>query len=136
MKLLQEFKAFAFKGNMIELAVAVVIGTAFGAVISSLVKNVIMPALSYVMPAQAGYTAWKIGRIEIGVFIGEVINFLVIAVAIFLCIVQVLGMIKRMTSGPEPTAPVTKECPLCLSVIPQKAVRCAHCTADLQQVSC
>jgi large conductance mechanosensitive channel len=132
MKLVQEFKAFAFKGNMIDLAVAVVIGTAFGAVISSLVKNVIMPALSYVMPAQDSYTAWKIGRIEIGVFLGEVINFLVIALAVFLCIVQVLGMIKRMTSPPEPSEPTTKECPLCLSVIPFKAVRCAHCTAELQ----
>ena len=132
MKLWQEFKAFAFKGNMIDLAVAVVIGGAFGAVISSLVKNVIMPALSYVLPEQAGYTAWKIGRIEIGIFMGEVINFLVIAVAVFLCIVQVLGMIQKLTTPPAPSEPVTKECPYCLSVIPIKARKCAHCTADLQ----
>jgi large conductance mechanosensitive channel len=131
MRLWEEFKTFAFKGNMIDLAVAVVIGTAFGAVISSLVKNVIMPALSYVLPEHAGYTAWKLGRIEIGIFIGEVINFLVIAVAVFLCIVKVMGMIQKLTAPPAPSEPVTKECPYCLSVIPIKASKCAHCTADL-----
>jgi large conductance mechanosensitive channel len=131
MKLWDEFKAFAFKGNMIDLAVAVVIGAAFGAVISSLVKNVIMPALSYVQPQQAGYTAWKIGRIEIGIFIGEVINFIVIALAVFLCIVKVMGMIQKLTAPPAPSEPVTKECPYCLSVIPIKATKCAHCTSDL-----
>lgn len=131
-KLWQEFKTFALKGNMIDLAVAVVIGAAFGAVISSLVKNVIMPMLSYIIPTEGGYRAWHIGRIEIGAFLGELVNFAVIALAIFLVIVKLVGMVvKRAT---PPAGPTTRECPLCLSTIPIKATRCAHCTADLPPV--
>ena len=66
-KLWQEFKAFALKGNMIDLAVAVIIGAAFGSVINSLVKNILMPVLSYLLPSPEGYRGWHIGRIEIGV---------------------------------------------------------------------
>jgi large conductance mechanosensitive channel len=132
-KLWQEFKTFAFKGNMIDLAVAVVIGAAFGAVIASLVKNIIMPALSYMTPGEASYRTWQIGRVEIGAFIAEVINFLIIAAAIFLVVVKLLGsVLKRAQPAPPPAGPTTKECPFCLSVIPLKARRCAHCIADLE----
>src|SRR5512143_1040784 len=93
-----QFKAFALKGNMIDLAVAVVIGAAFGAVINSLVKNVIMPVLSYVIPNKGGYLAWAIGRVEIGAFLGELVNFLIIALAIFLFVVKVIGaLMKKLT---------------------------------------
>ncbi len=126
----QEFKAFAFKGNMIDLAVAVVIGAAFGKVIDALVKNVIMPLLSYVAPSADSYRDWHIGKVEIGVFVGEVINFLIIAAAIFVVVVKVMGTIQRRTA-PPPAGPTTKECPLCLSVIPLKARKCSACTADL-----
>ncbi len=131
--MLSGFKKFVFRGNVIDLAVAVVIGAAFGAVITSLVKNVIMPAVSYVTPGEGSYRAWQIGRIEIGAFIAEVINFLIIAAAIFLIVVKILGsVLKRAQSVPAPTEPTTRECPFCLSVIPIKARRCAHCTADLE----
>lgn len=125
-----EFKAFAFKGNMLDLALAVVIGTAFGGVINSLVKNIIMPAVSYVLPGDGGYRAWHLGRIEIGAFVSEMVNFLIIAAAIFLIVVKVVGaLMKRVT--PPPAGPPMKECPYCLSSIPANAVKCGHCTSDL-----
>jgi large conductance mechanosensitive channel len=130
-----EFKAFAFKGNMIDLAIAVVIGATFGKVVDSLVKSIIMPILSYVIPNQGGYTAWMIGRVEIGKFLGEVMNFLIVAAAVFIVIVKVLGYLMKMRKAEEPAAappPTTRECPMCCSVISVKAKRCAHCTADLE----
>ena len=128
----QEFKAFAFKGNMIDLAVAVVIGTAFAKVIDVLVKAVIMPLVSYVVPGKGGYETWQLGRLQVGAFLSEVVNFLIVALAVFLIIVKVMGAVmKRAAAPPAPAEPVTKECPLCLSVIPIKAKRCAHCAADL-----
>jgi large conductance mechanosensitive channel len=127
-----EFKTFAFKGNLIDLAVAVVLGAAFGAVINSLVKNIVMPLVSYVIPTEGGYRAWHIGRIEVGVFLGELLNFTIVALAIFLVMVKVLGAImKKSGPPPDPAAPTTKECPFCLSTIPLRAVRCGHCTSDL-----
>ena len=188
----QEFKAFAFKGNMIDLAIAVVIGAAFSGVINSLVKDIIMPSISYVTTAAATATkaatdaahqatskvglttepsttqpaaegappaqaaappppppppppapakpaedkpvdfTWTIGRIRIGNFIGELINFVIVAFAIFLLMVKLVGgVVKRMNKPAEPGEPTTKECPFCLSVIPFKAKKCAHCTADM-----
>jgi len=129
MKMLDEFKAFAFKGNMIDLAVAVVIGTAFSNVIGSLVKDVVMPVISYIAPTEGGYKAWHLGHIMIGNFLGELLNFLIIALAVFLVMVKVIGMLMKK---PAPPPPNTKDCPLCLSAIPIKATKCAHCTADLK----
>src|SRR5437868_4521248 len=126
----QEFKTFAFKGNMIDLAVAVVIGAAFGSVIKSMVDNIIMPMVAYVTPKMA-YTEWHIGRIMLGKFLGDLLNFMIIAFAVFITIVKLLGtVVKRVGREPEPGEPTTKECPFCLSVIPIKAIKCAHCTAD------
>ena len=125
-----EFKSFAFKGNLIDLAVAVVLGTAFGAVINSLVKNIFMPLISYVTPNMT-YTEWHFGKIQIGAFLGELVNFTAIALAIFLFIVKLVGMIVQKTTPPAPSEPTSKECPFCISNIPIKATKCAHCTADL-----
>lgn len=133
--LCNEFKAFVLKGNIIDLAVAVIIGVAFGAVISSLVKDVIMPLISYVMPANASYTQWTIGTeakpIYIGRFIGEVLNFLIVAMAVFIVVVKLLGSAMKRLAPPTAEAPKTKECPMCLSSIPVGARRCAHCCCDL-----
>lgn len=127
----KEFKAFAFKGNMIDLAVAVVIGAAFGSVIKSIVDNIIMPLVAYVTPRMT-YTEWHFGKVMIGRFLGDLLNFLIVALAVFVTIVKVLGaLMKRVGKDDESKDPVTKECPLCLSTIPIKAVKCAHCTADL-----
>jgi large conductance mechanosensitive channel len=116
---------------MIDLAVAVVIGAAFGGVIKSIVDNIVMPAIGYVTP-NLTYTEWHIGKIMIGKFLGDLLNFVIIAFAVFITIVKLLGAVmKRVGSAPAPSEPTTKECPFCLSVIPIKARKCAHCTADL-----
>jgi large conductance mechanosensitive channel len=129
--LIQEFKAFALKGNMIDLAVAVVIGGAFGNVITSIVKNIITPLIGYVTP-NTKFADWHIGRVMIGNLLDDVMSFLLIALAVFLVIVKLLGSVmKKAGPAPAPSEPVTKECPFCLSVIPIKAVKCGHCTADL-----
>jgi large conductance mechanosensitive channel len=127
----QEFKAFAFKGNLIELAVAVVIGAAFTRVINSLVTHVVMPLLSYVTPS-TDYSQWKAGKVLIGLFLNEVIQFLIVALAIFIVIQKIVGtMIRKAESPPAASEPTTKECPMCLSVIPVKARKCGHCTSEL-----
>ncbi len=127
----QEFKEFAFKGSMIDLAIAVIIGKAFGDVVNSLVQNVIMPLMAYAVPGEESYRNWKIGKVEMGAFLGQLISFFVIALVLWIVMVKLLNAIRRVT-GPPPEAPATRECPLCCSVIPTRARKCAHCTADLQ----
>jgi len=139
-KLWEEFKAFAFKGNMIDLAVAVVIGGAFGKIITAIVGDIIMPIVSYAlawMPGGGNYQTIHIGRLMIGDLLGEIINFLIVAAAVFIVIVKLVGGVMQKAAGPPPapSEPVTKECPMCLSVIPIKAKKCAHCTSDLPETS-
>lgn len=97
--LVDEFKKFAFKGNMIDLAVGVIIGAAFGKIIESLVKNIFMPLISLVLPGEQGYLHWKVmvGQKEVpyGLFLGELVNFLVVALVLYLFIVKFLGWIMR-----------------------------------------
>jgi large conductance mechanosensitive channel len=127
----QEFKTFAFKGNMIDLAVGVVIGAAFGKVITSVVDNVITPIIAYLTPGMS-FDRWHLGNILVGRLLNDLLNFLLTALSVFIVIVKLTGaMMRKSTPAPAPSEPVTKECPLCLSTIPIKARRCAHCTADL-----
>lgn len=97
--LLDEFKAFALKGNVIDLAVGVIIGAAFGKIVDSLVKQILMPLVGVVMPGRQGYLDWKwvINGKEIpyGLFLGEVVNFVIVALALFLFIVKFLGWLMR-----------------------------------------
>jgi large conductance mechanosensitive channel len=97
--LFDEFKAFAFKGNVIDLAVGVIIGAAFGKIIDSLVKHLIMPLISVIMPAEQGYLEWKwtINGKEIpyGLFLGEIVNFLIVALALYIFIVKFLGWVMK-----------------------------------------
>jgi large conductance mechanosensitive channel len=112
--LAQEFKAFAFKGNVIDMAVGVIIGAAFGKIIDSFVKNLIMPLLGMLLPGEQGYLGWKIvvGAKEVpyGLFIGEIVNFLIIATVLFVFIVKFLGFItkSKQTEAAAP-APLTKD---------------------------
>ena len=104
-----DFRAFALKGNMIDLAVAVVIGTAFAQVIASLVKNVIMPAISYVTP-EKNFSDWKLGKVEIGLFLNDVLTFLIIALAVFIVIVKLVGWLMRKREEPKAEVlPLSKE---------------------------
>jgi large conductance mechanosensitive channel len=132
----QEFKDFAFKGNLIQLAIGVVLGGAFGGLIKSFVENIFMPLLS-VFGAQGsgvpGYARWEVRGIHFGQFIADLIGFLIVALAIFLLMVKVVGWIARLSKGSKDTAPTEKDCPYCLMKIPVKAIKCAHCTADLHQ---
>jgi large conductance mechanosensitive channel len=94
-----EFKGFAFKGNVIDMAVGVIIGTAFGGIVKSLVEHIIMPLVSIIMPSKEGYTGWRptvLGaEIPVGEFLGNVVNFLIVALVLFIFIVKFLGWITR-----------------------------------------
>lgn len=112
--LFDEFRSFAFKGNVIDLAVAVVIGAAFGKIVDSLVKHLIMPFIGVIMPSEQGYLAWKwvINGKEIpyGLFLGEVVNFVIVALALFIFMVKFLGWVmraKREEAAAPP--PLTKD---------------------------
>jgi large conductance mechanosensitive channel len=102
---LDEFKAFAFKGNVVDLAVGVIIGAAFGGIVKSLVDNIFMPLIGMIMPGDKGYEAWQIGQIKIGLFIGSVVNFLLVAFILYIFIVKFIGWLMRTkeTAPPPPT---------------------------------
>ena len=150
--MLKEFKEFAVKGNAVDLAVGVIIGAAFGGIVNSLVKDILMPPVGLLMggldfsnkflilkaapgggsfntpvdAAKAGAVTWNYGN-----FITLVINFIIVAFCIFL-VVKAMNRLKR----PSPAgAPVSKECPACAMTIPIKATRCPHCTSELSQTA-
>lgn len=145
-----EFRQFIARGNVIDLAVAVIIGAAFGRIVTTLVEGVIMPpiglalggadfsSLFVVLDSSKGVPASLaeartngIPVIAYGQFLNDVINFLIVAFAVFLLVRQV-NQIKSAFSGPStPAAPTTKECPYCASTIPLKATRCPQCTSQL-----
>lgn len=103
-----EFKNFAFKGNLIDMAVGVIIGGAFGKLLDSFVKSIIMPAISLVMPGEQGYLEWKLTvgekTIPYGLFLGEILSFLLIALVLFIFMVKIVGMFSR-TKEEEAAAP-------------------------------
>src|SRR5690349_7696940 len=109
LSLLEEFKNFAFKGNVIDLAVGVIIGAAFGKIIDSLVKHIIMPLVSVLLPGKQGYLDWKWvirgKEVPYGLFLGEVVNFVIVALALFLFIVKLLGWIMRAKEKEEVAPP-------------------------------
>lgn len=117
MSLVEEFKAFAFKGNVVDLAVGVIIGASFGKIVDSLVKSVIMPLLGSVLPGEQGYLGWKFvvngKEIPYGLFLGEVMNFLIVALALFIFIVKFLGWIMKSkaqeAAAPAPAPVLTKD---------------------------
>jgi large conductance mechanosensitive channel len=140
----KEFKEFAMRGSVLDLAIGVIIGVAFGAIVTSLVNDIIMPPIGHAMKgidfgslfvALDGKTypsiaeAKKAGAavIAYGNFINTVINFLIVAFVIFLVVRQV-NRFKKPAAAPE--LPSTKECPFCASNVPEKAVRCAFCTSS------
>lgn len=107
--LADEFKKFALKGNVIDLAIGVIIGAAFGKIVDSLVKHVIMPTLGVLLPGEQGYLGWKLvinGKdIPYGLFIGEIVNFLIMATALFFFIVKFLGWVMKSRKEEAAAAP-------------------------------
>ena len=139
-----EFKEFAVKGNVIDMAVGIIIGAAFGSIVNSLVKDVIMPPIGMLMgginfadmfvaldgkayATLAEAQAAAAPTINYGLFINSIISFIIVALAIFVLIKQINAMKKQ----PAPPDPNTKECPYCKESIPKAAVKCSHCTSDL-----
>ncbi len=144
--MLEEFKKFAMRGNVIDLAVGFIIGGAFGAIVSSLVKDIIMPPIGlilgkvdfaslYVDLSGKGFAsladAQKAGAptINYGLFINTLINFIIVAFVLFL-LIRAMNQLTAQPA-PAPAAPTTKDCPFCFSAIPLKATRCPSCTSQL-----
>lgn len=128
--MLKEFREFAIRGNVMDLAVAVIIGGAFGKIVTSLVDNILTPLIGLVMGGiDLGGLKRQIGDavIEWGLFLQSIIDFIIIAFVIFL-LVRAINRLKRE----EPVTPTTKECPYCFTTIPLKASRCPNCTSELK----
>jgi large conductance mechanosensitive channel len=143
--MLQEFKKFLMRGSVLDLAIAVVIGAAFGAIVTSFVTDVLMPPIGLLLgrvsfadmfvslsgqsyPSLAAAKAAGAPTINYGVFLNTVINFVIVAFVVFL----LMRAVNRMTAKPAaPAAPTTKECAFCASPIPVRAKRCPLCTSDL-----
>jgi large conductance mechanosensitive channel len=129
-----EFRAFVLRGNVIDLAVAVVIGAAFGAVVTSLVENIITPIIAAIggQPDFSGLSFTINNSVfQYGLFLNALISFLIIAFVIFFLVVKPVNalMARFKPSDTEPT--LTKQCPYCMSDVPEAATRCPFCTSDL-----
>jgi len=147
--MLKEFKEFAMKGNVIDMAVGIIIGAAFGAIIKSLVDDVLMPPIGLLLgnvdfsnlfliikegkvagPYSSLAAAKAAGAVSvnIGIFINTIISFLIVAFSVFL----VIKNVNRMKKESPPPDPATKDCPFCFTAIPVKATRCPNCTTELK----
>ena len=148
--MLKDFKEFAMRGNVMDMAVGVVIGAAFGAIVTSLVNDIIMPPIGWLLgdtdfssmyvllsegtpasPYASLVDAQAAGAVTLnyGLFINSVVSFLIVAFVMFLLI---RGVNRLQKEEEAPVEPATKECPYCFSNIPIKATRCAHCTSELE----
>ncbi len=147
--MLKEFKEFIMRGNVVDMAVGIIIGAAFGGIVKSLVADVIMPPIGLLLgkvdfanlfillkegakeagPYASLADAQKAGAVTInyGAFINTCISFVIVALAVFLLVKGV----NRLRREPPPADPTTRECPFCLAVVPVKATRCGHCTSEL-----
>jgi len=147
----KEFKEFALKGSVVDMAVGIIIGAAFGTIVNSLVADIIMPPIGLILgkvdfsslfivlkegkitgPYESLAAAKAAGAVTVnyGAFINTIISFLIVAFAVFF-LIRNINRLQRQKEAP-PAAPATKECPYCFSVIPIQATRCAHCTADIK----
>lgn len=152
--MLKEFKEFAIKGNVVDMAVGIIIGAAFGAIVKSLVDNVIMPPIGVLMggvdfselfvvltqgttpgPYETVLAAKEAGAatLNYGLFVNSVITFLIVAFAVFLLVRSINRL--RQKEEPAPKEPTDKPCPFCAMTIPIAAMRCPHCTSALERVT-
>ena len=133
-KFLEEFKAFAMRGNVLDMAVGVVVGGAFTAIVTALVDDIINPVIGLFFKMDFSDVVINLGgsSIKIGDFVNNVINFLIVAFVLFVVIKAINALHKKPAEPAAPTAPTTKACPYCQTEIPIKAVRCPHCTTKLE----
>ena len=133
-EILQEFKQFAMRGNVVDMAVGIIIGAAFGKIVDSMVKDIMMPPIGLLLgKVDFSDLKWKIAddvSINYGVFLNNVISFIIVAFAVFVLIKAVNKLQEKMIKEEE-AAPTTKKCPYCCEEIPLAAVKCPHCTSDL-----
>ena len=151
--MLKEFKEFAMRGNVIDMAVGIIIGAAFGGIVNSLVSDVIMPPIGFILgnidfsnfflvlkegkvagPYASVAAAKAAGAVSLnyGVFVNTIVSFLIVAFSVFL-LVRSVNKLRRKGEAP-PVAPTTKECTYCFTSIPMKATRCPNCTSDIPLV--
>jgi large conductance mechanosensitive channel len=145
--MIKEFKEFAMRGNVLDMAVGIIIGAAFGQIVTSFVQDVLMPPIGRLVghvdfsnlfvdltdkhfDTLAAAKAAGAATLNYGVFLNTIINFLIVAFAVFLLVRQVNRLMPK--PAPAPAAPATRDCPYCLSAVPAKATRCAHCTSELR----
>jgi large conductance mechanosensitive channel len=148
----KEFKEFAMRGNVVDMAVGIIIGAAFGSIVNSLVSDVIMPPIGLILgnvdfsnlfvvmkqgakaagPYISIADAKAAGAVTLnyGLFLNSIISFIIVAFSVFI-LIKGINRLKRKEEAP-PAEPTTKECPYCLSAIPVKAVKCGHCTSELK----
>jgi large conductance mechanosensitive channel len=144
----KEFKEFAMRGSVLDMAIGIIIGVAFGAIVSSLVADVLMPPFGLLLgkvdfanlyillsgggpyPSLAAAQAAGVVTLNYGLFINKIINFLIVAFALFL-VIRSMNRMKKKSEAPAP-APTTKDCPFCATAVPIKAVRCPHCTSEIK----
>ncbi len=148
-KFIKEFKEFVMRGNVLDLAVGVIIGGAFQSIVTSLCNDVILPGISWLVATVSGMNvtnekgeldftkitgALNVGPLNLGQFAAAVINFLIMALIIF---IMVRGINKLMSIGKKPVeeVPTTKKCPFCVSEIDIKATRCPHCTSVIEEIA-
>jgi large conductance mechanosensitive channel len=147
----KEFKEFAMRGNVVDMAVGIIIGAAFGTIVNSVLSDIIMPPIGLLLgnvdfsglfivlkegkiagPYVSTAAAKAAGAVTVnyGIFVNTVINFLIVAFSVFL-LIRYINKLKKEEKAPPPV-PTTKECPYCLSIIPINATRCAHCTSQFK----
>jgi large conductance mechanosensitive channel len=148
--MIKDFKEFALRGNVVDMAVGIIVGAAFGTIVNSLVSDILMPPIGILLgnvdfssffivlkegkmpgpyPSPAAAKAAGAVTINYGIFVNTIISFLIVAFSVFL-FVRSINRLKRQQA--QPAVATTRECPYCLSVIPIKATRCAHCTSELK----
>ena len=143
MAFIEDFKKFAFKGNVVDLAVGVVIGGAFGKIVSALVSDLVMPFVALVMPSGDWRTSGAVLKtaadpkdnvvLKYGDFVGSVLDFFVVALVLFIIVSRIIKAAEgRLAKPVEAAPPATKECPACCEVVPVKATRCKFCTSELK----
>jgi large conductance mechanosensitive channel len=143
----KEFKEFAMRGNVLDMAVGIIIGAAFGQIVNSFVQDILMPPIGRLLghvdfsnlfvsltgthyDTLAAAKAAGAATLNYGIFLNTIINFLIVAFAVFLLVREVNRLMPK--PAPAPATPATRDCPYCLSAVPAKATRCPHCTSELR----